>query len=80
MRTTIPKMGNQPAHGSYVASREPMIGIISDGAGSIVIFDLKTNAVLGTVVAKDDADGIIDDKSTIQNLPIQNLDRSPGSH
>src|SRR3954466_7479486 len=39
-------------------------GFISDGAGSIVIFDLKTNAVLGTVTAKDDADGIIYDKST----------------
>lgn len=39
-------------------------GFISDGAGSIVIFDLKTNAVLGTVAAKDDADGIIYDKST----------------
>jgi len=38
-------------------------GFISDGAGSIVIFDLKTNAVLGTVAAKDDADGIIYDKS-----------------
>ncbi len=39
-------------------------GFISDGAGSIVIFDLKSNAVLGTVAAKDDADGIIYDKST----------------
>jgi DNA-binding beta-propeller fold protein YncE len=39
-------------------------GFISDGAGSIVIFDLKTNAVLGTVAAKDDTDGIIYDKST----------------
>ena len=39
-------------------------GFISDGAGSIVMFDLKTNAVLGTVAAKDDADGIIYDKST----------------
>jgi DNA-binding beta-propeller fold protein YncE len=39
-------------------------GFISDGAGSIVIFDLKTNAVLGTVAAKNDADGIIYDKST----------------
>src|SRR4029077_3704618 len=39
-------------------------GFISDGAGSIVIFDLKTNAVLGTVAAKDDADGIIYDQST----------------
>ncbi len=39
-------------------------GFISDGAGSIVIFDLKTNAVLATVAAKDDADGIIYDKSS----------------
>jgi DNA-binding beta-propeller fold protein YncE len=39
-------------------------GFISDGAGSIVVFDLKTNTVLGTVAAKDDADGIIYDKST----------------
>jgi hypothetical protein len=39
-------------------------GFISDGAGSIVIFDLNSNAILGTVAAKDDADGIICDKST----------------
>ena len=39
-------------------------GFITDGAGSIVVFDLKTDAVLGTVAAKDDSDGIIYDKST----------------
>lgn len=39
-------------------------GFISDGAGAIVIFDLKTNAVLGTVAAQPDADGIIFDKSS----------------
>jgi DNA-binding beta-propeller fold protein YncE len=39
-------------------------GFISDGAGSIAIFDLKTNAVVGTVAAKEDADGIIYDEST----------------
>ena len=39
-------------------------GFISDGAGSIVVFDLKTNAILGTVPAKDDTDGIIYDKGT----------------
>ena len=39
-------------------------GFISDGAGSIVIFDLKTNAVLGTVAAQPDADGIIFDKAS----------------
>jgi len=39
-------------------------GFITDGEGSIVIFDLKTNAVLGTIAAKPDADGIIYDKGT----------------
>jgi hypothetical protein len=39
-------------------------GFISDGAGAIVIFDLKTNAVLGTVAAEADADGIIFDKAS----------------
>ena len=34
-------------------------GFISDGGGdgAIVIFDLKTNIVLGSIVAKEDADG-----------------------
>ena len=41
-------------------------GFISDGGGegSIVIFDLKTNAVLGTLPAQPDADGIIFDKAS----------------
>jgi hypothetical protein len=39
-------------------------GFITDGAGAIVIFDLKTNAVLGTVTAHPDADGIIFDKAS----------------
>jgi hypothetical protein len=39
-------------------------GLISDGTGAIVIFDLKTNAVLGTVAAQPDADGIIFDKAS----------------
>ena len=39
-------------------------GFISDGDGAVVIFDLKTNAVLGTVAAQPDADGIIFDKAT----------------
>ncbi len=39
-------------------------GFISDGAGAVVIFDLKTNAVLGTVAAQPDADGIIFDKAS----------------
>jgi len=39
-------------------------GFITDGEGSVVIFDLKTNAVLGTLKAHPDADGIIYDKAT----------------
>lgn len=39
-------------------------GFITDGSGSIVIFDLKTDAVLGTVKARDDADGIIFDRAS----------------
>lgn len=55
--------GQKHNHGVALAP-EVGRGFITDGAGSIVIFDLKTNAVLGTVAAKDDADGIIYDKST----------------
>jgi hypothetical protein len=39
-------------------------GFISDGGGAVVIFDLKTNAVLGTVKARQDADGIIFDTAS----------------
>ncbi|MFZ0733266.1 MAG: YncE family protein [Candidatus Sulfotelmatobacter sp.] len=39
-------------------------GFITDGSGSIVIFDLKSNAVLATIVARPDADGIIYDKAS----------------
>jgi len=55
--------GQKHNHGVAVAP-ELGRGFISDGAGSIVIFDLKNNAVLGTVAAKDDADGIIYDKGS----------------
>jgi hypothetical protein len=55
--------GQKHNHGVALAP-EVGRGFITDGAGSIVVFDLKTNAVLGTVAAKDDADGIIYDKST----------------
>ena len=55
--------GQKHNHGVALAPKLGR-GFISDGAGSIVIFDLKTNAVLGTVTAKDDADGIIYGKST----------------
>jgi len=39
-------------------------GFITDGEGAVVIFDLKTNAVLGTLKAHPDADGIIYDEAS----------------
>jgi len=62
-KTVADITGQKHNHGVAVVP-ELGRGFISDGAGSIVIFDLKTNAVLGTVAAKDDADGIVYDKST----------------
>lgn len=53
------------SHGVALAP-EPGRGFISDGGGdgAIVIFDLKTNKILGTVAAQPDADGIIFDPSS----------------
>src|ERR1700731_2095900 len=52
--------GQKIAHGVAIV---PLAGrgFITDGGGdgAIVIFDLKTNAVLGTITAQPDADGII---------------------
>ncbi|MBA3914865.1 MAG: YncE family protein [Acidobacteriales bacterium] len=47
-------------------------GFISDGGGNgaIVIFDLKTNAILGSIPAVPDADGIIYDKFTNRVLAV----------
>ena len=39
-------------------------GFISDGPGFVVIFDLKTNEVLGKVKVDSGADGIINDRAT----------------
>jgi DNA-binding beta-propeller fold protein YncE len=55
--------GQKHNHGVALAP-ELGRGFISDGAGSIVIFDLNTNAVLASVAAKDDTDGIIYDKAS----------------
>jgi DNA-binding beta-propeller fold protein YncE len=62
-KTVADILGQTHNHGVAVVP-ELARGFISDGAGSIVIFDLNSNAVLGTVAAKDDADGIIYDQST----------------
>jgi DNA-binding beta-propeller fold protein YncE len=56
--------GGQRLHGTALV---PAVGhgFITDGGGAVVIvFDLKTNAVLGNIAAADDADGIIYDPAS----------------
>src|SRR5215469_3798686 len=57
--------GQRNAHGVAIAP-EAARGFISDGgsAGAIVIFDLKSNAVLGTLAALPDTDGIVFDSDS----------------
>ena len=57
--------GQINAHGVAVASKAAR-GFISDGGGNgaIVIFDLKSYAVLGTMAALPDTDGIIFDPTS----------------
>lgn len=53
--------GGKGLHGTALVPDQNR-GFISDGKGAaVIIFDLKTNAVLGTLPAPDDADGIIYD-------------------
>jgi len=57
--------GQKNAHGVALVPKAGR-GFITDGGGkgSIVVFDLKTNAILGTIAAMPDADGIIYDSFT----------------
>ena len=52
--------GQKKAHGVALVPNVNR-GFITDGAGSIVIFDLKSYAVLGTLATLADSDGIIYD-------------------
>jgi DNA-binding beta-propeller fold protein YncE len=63
--------GQKIAHGVAIAPAAGR-GFISDGGGSgaIVVFDLKTYAVLGTLVAQPDADGIIYDPASNRVLVV----------
>ena len=63
--------GQKNAHGVALAPKVGR-GFISDGGGNgaIVIFDLKTNLVLGSITAKEDADGIIYDSNSDQILVV----------
>jgi len=56
--------GQKIAHGVAIVP-EANRGFISDGGGdgAVIIFDLKTYATLGKIVAQPDADGIIYDPS-----------------
>ncbi len=62
-KTIADILGQKHNHGVVLVS-EAGRGFISDGEGAVVIFDLKTNAVLGTLKAHPDADGIIFDKAS----------------
>lgn len=63
--------GQKIAHGVAIVP-EAGRGFISDGGGNgaVVIFDLKTNAVLGTITAQPDADGIIFDPASGRVLVV----------
>ena len=55
--------GQKHNHGVAIALSAGR-GFITDGTGAIVIFDLKTDAVLGTLASRPDSDGIIYDQAT----------------
>src|SRR5712691_954301 len=63
--------GQKRAHGVAIAP-DAGRGFITDGGGegAIEIFDLKSNAVLGTIAAQPDADGIIFEPATKQVLAV----------
>ena len=63
--------GQKSAHGVAIVP-EAGRGFISDGGGNgaVVIFDLKTYAILGTITAQPDADGIIFDQASGQVLVV----------
>jgi DNA-binding beta-propeller fold protein YncE len=63
--------GQKIAHGVAIVP-EAGRGFITDGGGSgaVVIFDLKTNAILGTIAAQPDADGIIFDHASGRVLVV----------
>ncbi len=61
--------GQKRAHGVALVPNLNR-GFITDGAGSIVVFDLKTYAVLGTLATLVDSDGIIYDAQQNRVLAV----------
>jgi DNA-binding beta-propeller fold protein YncE len=70
-KTIADMPGQKNAHGVALAPQAGR-GFISDGGGdgAIVVFDLKTSAVLGTIRALPDADGIIFDPTSGRVLVV----------
>jgi len=70
-KTIADMPGQKRSHGVALVP-EAGRGFISDGGGNgaIVIFSLKTSAVMGTLPAMPDTDGIIYDKATNQVLAV----------
>ncbi len=60
--------GQKRSHGTAIVPSVERGFITDGGSGVIVVFDLKTYAVLGTLAAMPDVDGIIYDKA--QNLVL----------
>ena len=63
--------GQKRAHGVALVPKVGR-GFISDGGGegAVLVFDLKTNALLGKIKAQPDADGIIYDKNVDRVLVV----------
>src|SRR5579884_3782963 len=63
--------GQKRSHGVALVPHHNR-GFITDGGGdgAIVVFDLKTNAVLGSIAAQPDADGIIYDPGSRRVLAV----------
>ena len=61
--------GQKIAHGVAIVP-EAGRGFISDGGGAVIIFDLKTNAVLGKLATEADSDGIIFDRASGRVLVV----------
>ena len=70
-KTIADMPGQKIAHGVALVP-EQQRGFITDGGGdgAIVVFDLKTNTVLGSIKAQPDADGIIYDPYTKRVLVV----------
>src|SRR5262249_14769040 len=70
-KTIADMPGQKIAHGVAIV---PSVGrgFISDGGGdgAVVIFDLKTYAVIGSIAAQPDADGIIFDPASGRVLVV----------